>query len=261
LERRQGNRCGHDPAHPQLDLARETSARMLAFITAAMATVEAFFHDRRNRPFPELLVLGGCRFKRSERCEAIVRVLKCLLYFMDMVTLRVGLARANDHCIGITEQRIAGWTGLSFSRVQRALADLRAAGFLFSRQPRETRADGSFIGLAAVRTLSKNLFRRLGLSIRLELEQKRAHKRRQEQRLLDLKRESSTRPADPLLRRLVGRLARAVAADPSPPAPRTSHRPRSDSWLQVVAKLCEDHKDDPAWSIERIRDEATRLLL
>jgi hypothetical protein len=259
VERRFGNRCGHDPARPQLDLARETSARMLAFITAAMAAVEGFFHERSKKRFPELLARGDRRFKRSERCEAIVRVLKCLLYFMDVVTLRVGLTRANDRCIGITEDRIVQWTGLSYSRVQRALADLRAAGFLFSAQPRDVRGDGRFVGLAAVRTLSKTFFRRIGLSIRLELEQKRGYKRRQERR----EREGRTsRVTDPRVRRFLGTLVESAAADVGGTRARGSSADRRDrrTWLELVGRLCAEHRDDPAWTIDRIKAEATRRL-
>jgi hypothetical protein len=146
---------------------------MLWFIGKAMSAAERLFHQRHS--FPELA--AGRRFSRSERREAIVRVVKCLLYFMDLVTLRVALSRADERCVGLTETSIARWTGLSLWRVERALADLRAAGFLRSVQARVVK-DGRYFGLAAIRTFSASFFARLGLGTTLVLERKRIYKHR-----------------------------------------------------------------------------------
>jgi hypothetical protein len=227
---------------------------MLWFITRAMSAVEVLFRDPRS--FPELAVGRG--YSRSERREAIVRVLKCLLYFMDLLSLRVGFRR-DDRCLGITERKIAEWTGLSSWRVDRALTDLRRAGFVFSVQPR-TITDGQYFGLAAVRTVARSLFRRLGLGTTLALEQKRAYKRRQEGVCAASRRTVPPSPSAPL-RAVIGHLARATSwskadskADPirGPEDPNLRMR-----WFQLCFEI---RRAQPDWEPDKIRAEASRRL-
>lgn len=249
-----GNRCGHNPANPRVDLAKPTSSRMLWFVDQAMRAAEAIVFDRKR--FPDL----GPR-KRSERLEALVLVAKALLYRMDIVTLRVGTGFSDGSCSGITARSLGVWTGMNTGRVTRALADLRDAGYINTRQPREL-VDGHYFGLASIRNLTLSFFNRLGLSLKLSIERTRTSKRRREaaeqQRKSNPQEPADGTPDAPLrrsLRRLAKNLHRRAEALSPREAAASEERSRRLIELQLTVR-----QHYPDWSLDQVRAEATRLL-
>jgi hypothetical protein len=165
LPQHSGNRCGHDPAAPALDLRREISPRMNAFIVLFIIRIDDIYW--RPHLFPEL---GA---PRSERREALCRLLKRFAYRMDIQTCEVVEPRANGELATIPMRFHKPWTGLSRWRADRAIRHARCSGFLKSSQRRESTKGGPR-GLAARRVLTPTLFKRLGLEADLVAAQKEA---------------------------------------------------------------------------------------
>jgi hypothetical protein len=172
-----GNRCGHDPRNPRLNLQRpddQTRGKPFPWlIRQFLKRLEWLYHDRSL--FPEL----GAR-KRSERIEAMVLVGKACGRNLDILTMRVGRWRPDGTLAGISMKTIAKWAGITEQRAFRAFWDIREAGWSTSAQPIEKTHKGpcgpglcprrGHKGRAAIKTITRGLFDRLGLRGRLSKE-------------------------------------------------------------------------------------------
>jgi hypothetical protein len=142
---------------------------------------------RWRRLFPDLyrrqlnLLTKAERERRTEVLEAIVLVVRALLRWTDLCSLRVGKPwekRGRRYVHGLPLRTIAKWTGLEVRRVQRALYELRYAGYVAGpglagpniiRQPVDAIENelGEVIGYRgcpAVRRVTLLFFERLGLA-------------------------------------------------------------------------------------------------
>jgi len=117
------------------------------------------------------------------RLEAIAKVLMSLLFHCDLVTLRCGRRRRDNSCDAFRTHparpradgrpsplpSIQGETGLSWSRVSNALADLRDAGFVTSHQPRRDyqgeAGETRYRAFPTVHSVTKTCFARLGIDL------------------------------------------------------------------------------------------------
>lgn len=138
------------------------------------------------------------RLIRSEGREGMIKVMIFMLLYTDIKSLRVGVPTNYDKTeySGISIANIAKHTGLSESRVRTAIRNLEDTGFLNATclykdklddngkpvvndktgkvvkilvkttQYREKKADGSWFGLAVVRTWTKKLFESVALDER-----------------------------------------------------------------------------------------------
>ena len=217
---RAGNRCGHDPAKPRLELRSgtlKTRGKNFPWIIQQFLTrVTALYRDRSL--FPQL----GAH-KRSERIEAMVLVARAIGRTTDLLTLRSGARNRDGTVTGYTAETLARWTGLEVQRTYRALWDLRDAGLLTLTQPIEVKANGDRRGLAGIRNLTKEFFDRLDLGGRLRRERRalsdkaRAERnaitiaqRRQQRRILRESRRAAVL-TERTTRQLVGKTAPAPA--------------------------------------------------
>jgi hypothetical protein len=133
-----GNRCDHVPASPTLDLRRPIPVgpggypRILA---VAAEKVETFYSE--PKVLPSLAVLNPTASqKRSERREALIRLLKAVLKFVDLVSLTVAVRDVDGILRNITVTTLAKHADLEHRRAERALGDLAAAGLLLTVQQR-----------------------------------------------------------------------------------------------------------------------------
>jgi hypothetical protein len=176
----------------RLRLARPLRENLPGLLLEAMAACEQIVTDRGR--FPELgsgrgqrrfLFTTPHRERDVRRLEAIALVLKAILSVTDLVTLRSGPTRRDGSCNSITNERIQKWTRLSDDRVERALRDLRAAGYLTCHQPRRDYLldDGARCWRAypVVRTVTVTCLSRLGISgDRVRYQRDQASKRQRE---------------------------------------------------------------------------------
>lgn len=97
----------------------------------------------------------------SQRREAIIRVLQVMLQYMDLETCEIGFFNTGGDFIRLDTAKIAEYTNLSLVRTNRAICDITKAGYLTTIRQYKKTTDGRKIGMTAIRTLSRNLFRDL----------------------------------------------------------------------------------------------------
>ena len=230
-----GNRCGHCPSAPRFDLLNlpeDANHARPVLIGQAMLKLKAYYDSPREARWDELsqgerhhrlerqiAAAGGpdteagrklaarlarWRQQRSERREAVTTVLLLLLAYTDIDTLTVAIPSGGGW-LGLSVAWIAERTGLSPSRVKRALVTLNRAGLLASTgagrrfDARRRRWVGA--GWGPVRRLSYDVVRMIGLEVSWQQEQRRRRK---------------------------ARVRQARAADPPAPPPRASAAARRE---------------------------------
>ncbi len=96
-----------------------------------------------------------------QRRKAVCQLLSAALLYTDVSTLEIKpYANASS---SPTVAWLAGIAQLPIRRAQRALRDIKAAGLMQIKQVRVMNADGSYSSRSAIKRLSRNLFRCLGL--------------------------------------------------------------------------------------------------
>ena len=253
-----GNRCGHVPSAPRfaLTLPPQANPARPALIAKAVGKLREYYRTPRegrwdalsqaerqarlNRPRP---AAGGSdpedgrraqrrarwRQQRSERREALVAVIGLLLYYTDIRTLTVAVPRGGDW-LGLSGPWIARHTGLSASRVKRALATLARSAWLVNtgrgRQFDRRRRCWVGAGWGPVRRLSFRLIRALGLDVSWRQAQRKA--RRSDARAPVLAAGSQTAPPPTE----IPALARPA---PAPGAARETQREHARALRQALA--------------------------
>ncbi|MDR1044402.1 MAG: hypothetical protein LBP33_04690, partial [Candidatus Adiutrix sp.] len=114
------------------------------------------------------------RRTRSERREACQVVLEALLSRLDLTSLCVGVPTPANGFIDMDMKSIVQLTGLGQRRCERAIGQLKQAGFITVKQPRLKNGEGRYVGLRAVRVITKDFFDWLGLGPMLAKERARA---------------------------------------------------------------------------------------
>ncbi|MBS8270873.1 replication protein RepA [Halomonas litopenaei] len=174
-----GNFCGHRPENPRIALTepvKQGKGGLPGVITEAMKRCVDYYNSPWKIPSLNL-ANGSTRQQRSERREACLSTLWAILKYTDLVTLKVGVPTPEGGFLNLTVKYLARWTGLKQRRVERALADLQAAGIVSVHPRCEKRSDGSYKGHAAIKAVNKLFFAIFGLQFRLGFERKRAAKR------------------------------------------------------------------------------------
>lgn len=106
---------------------------------------ERFYEWVRRRPLRFVELHGAQGLTRADRrrlearltlrLQAYVLVVGALLVWMDLPSLRSGKLVAGERVFGLGQEHLAEVTGLSLTRLRRAIADLVAAGYLTWKQP------------------------------------------------------------------------------------------------------------------------------
>jgi hypothetical protein len=176
-----GNRCGHDPANPRYFVPPEKHQDRPRILRKLEEKIRAYFDDPR-KTIPSLdLANGKDRQQRSERREACLAVLGCMIHFLDLVTLRVGVPTPGGFR-GLTVPYLAELSGLGERRTERALHDLVKAKLITVHPLCERKDDHTFKGYAAIRTISATLFALFGLGRWLPHEREKAAARLRKKR-------------------------------------------------------------------------------
>ena len=178
-----GNRCDHDPAKPRYFVPPAKHKDRPLILRKLEEKIRAYFTDPR-KTIPSLdLANGKDRQQRSERREACLAVLGCMIHFLDLVTLRVGIPTPGGFK-GLTIPYLAELSGLGERRAERAIRDLVKANLVTVHPLCERKDDLTFKGYAAIRTLSANLFSLFGLGRWLPHEREKATARLKKKRRL-----------------------------------------------------------------------------
>lgn len=201
--RKSGNRCGHDPKNPVLKPKHRKAPDNSPFILrTAEKLLETFYENPnlllalrigRHSPIqphhnPHKTEPTTNRAIRSERREAIQRVLSLLLSMVDLASLRVGFYDSASGAFILPDTYwMAEQLGMGYQRLIRVLRALQDAGFLETTERSEMLADDrgcvAYRGRTAVRRLTSELFYALGISKKeLERERQRASERQKKKR-------------------------------------------------------------------------------
>lgn len=169
-----GNRCGHNPHNPQLSppepIRKGLGGLPRILSLAAERAKEWFFHPDKC---PQLQTSPD-RQTRSERREACQIVLEVLLSRLDLTSLCVGIPTPADGFTDIDMKTIVRLSGLGQRRCERAIGQLKQAGFITVKQRRQKNEEGKYFGLRAIRVITEDFFEWLGLGPMLEKERARA---------------------------------------------------------------------------------------
>jgi hypothetical protein len=171
-----GNRCWHDPQNPRLSppvpIRRGPGGLPRLLSLAAEKAKEWYFAPGKCPPLQTSLT----RQTRGERREARQVVLEFLLSRLDLATLCLGVPTLKNGFIDLDMKTIVAGTGLAQRRCERAISQMKAAGFMEVRQPRFKATEGKYLGLRAIRVITARFFEWLGLGAMLARERARASK-------------------------------------------------------------------------------------
>ena len=121
---------------------------------------------------------GSDRQQRLERRIACVQLLRAMLKYLDLASLRVGIPQRDGGFLNLTLPFLAKHACLPVRRAERAMRDLLRAGLVTAQQRAERTEDGGFRGLASLRQLPAALFGAFKLSKWLRHERSKAVMRR-----------------------------------------------------------------------------------
>lgn len=173
-----GNNCGHIPEQPRWFTPPEKHANRPGILRRIIQSIRDYY----AKPSDILPGLNSAneseRQQRSERREACVAILGCILHYTDLVTLRVGIPQPDGSMAGLTMPFLAEKSGLGERRAERAIHDLKAAGIITVHPICQQLEDATYKGFAAIRTVCKYLFAALGLDAWLEHERRKAQERK-----------------------------------------------------------------------------------
>lgn len=171
-----GNRCGHNPDAPRFFVTPEKHSNRPLILRRVIEAIQTYY--RRPDTLPTLNSANkSSRQQRSERREACISLLACILHYTDLTTLRVAIPQPNGTTAGLTMPYMAALAALGERRAERAIHDLKAAGIITVHPICEKLDNARYKGLAAIRTVSKQLFAALGLGRWLAHERRRAAER------------------------------------------------------------------------------------
>lgn len=172
-----GNRCGHDPRAPKLQPTQpiRTGKGGLPRILSLAAERARAWYDRPRKCPP--LQTHPDRQTRSERREAVIVVLETLFSHLDLASLCCGTPTLAEGFIDVDMKTLVRDCGLGQRRIERAIAQLKDAGFMEVTQPRRQSEEGKYFGCRAIRVVREALFEWLGLGPMLRRERDRASQR------------------------------------------------------------------------------------
>jgi len=175
-----GNRCDHIPEKPRWFSPPPKHTRP-KIISKAIEKIQQYYFEP-SATIPSLnLANSSERQQRSERREACIDVLGCLLHYLDLATMRVGIPQNDGAFKGISMPFIAEKAGITLKRTERAIHDLVKAGLIAVYPLCEKISDTVYKGYAAIRTISKKLFTLFGMGGRLKFEREKASARQRKQ--------------------------------------------------------------------------------
>jgi hypothetical protein len=233
--RRSGNRCGHDPRDPRLELARRSKKPL---VKRTHALLRRAYWDPRILP-----QLGK---PRSEGRENALSVLCALVHHVEFASLRVLLPPSDTGDVaGVDRKRLRALTGMRLCRIDRGIRRLKETRILIpTKQPREQYAPGRFRGYAARPRIDARLWPQIGLGEQFDAEQAEAVIRQRK-----LRAQWAAAAAAALVKRGARRVLRQLPGEYLIPADQMQR------FINVQWRLREQHRE---WSLDDVRAAAWR---
>lgn len=176
-QKKSGNKCGHNPKSPRHFSPPKKHANRPKFLKTGIERVKVY--NAKPSLFPTLNAANGSdRQQRSERRESCAALLSCIMHYTDLATFLVGIPQADGSMQGLTMPYLAEKSELSERRTERAIRDLKRAGFVTVYTICEKIGDTVYKGVAAIRAVNPKVFTLLGLDGWLRHERKRASEKK-----------------------------------------------------------------------------------
>lgn len=252
-----GNFCGHVWQQPCLKIPTPFPVNLPAVIVKMTERFQTYYQKPRQT-LPSLNAANGSqRQQRSERREACILLFDSILLNLELSSMRCGIPTV-DGFVPLCLKVLAKRAGLSFSRAERAMKDLKRAGLIAITQITQVDDLGHFKGLPAIKKVNDIVFRLFGLGEMLKRAKKAAYKRLQQKVGNDQNPLSMTE-------RLRVRLffAGIKHADENQKVGNQtlsrslpSHDPPGKTHAEILIQLIQEHPD---WSNRQVIDEVKRL--
>ncbi len=252
------NFCRHNTLKPDLNLispVKTGKGGIPRILTLCIERLEDYYY-RPDKILSLNIANGSQRQQRSERRESCIRLLKALLKRVDLTTLKVGIPTGQGF-MNYTLDYIVKDTGMCLRRAERALRDLKAAGIVTVSQQRQKSPDGSWLGLAAIKAVSRHLFGAFGLARMLRKERDKASKRQRAQ-------EKEGKTLTPTGKSRMALFLNAVANRKKPHVkqvrtadPPAQNHDRSVKLALIALEIKKKHMD---WSSDKCFEEAEKQL-
>ena len=224
-----GNRCGHDPKHPNLSPAtaiRKGKGGLPRILSLAAERAKTWYrHPQKCHALNR-----GKRQTRSERREAYQIILETMLSFLDLASLCLGTPTLDHGFVDVDMKALVSASGMSQRRCERAIADLKDAGLMEVKQPRKINEHGDYVGLRAIRVIREAFFEFLDLGPMLRTERARATEK------LRQKAQRANRKLTDLMRRAFQGLKGAIRRNPYSRAAQERRDADALRWNQACAK-------------------------
>ena len=168
-----GNRCGHNPKSPRLSPLkpiRKGKGGLPRILSLAAERAKAWYrHPHKCRP-----LMGSTRRLRSERREACQIIIETVLSHLDLASLCLGTPTLDNGFIDVDMRILVNTSGMTRRRCERAILQLKKAGFMEVKQPRRINEHGDYVGLRAIRVVTSLFFEYLDLGPMLARERARS---------------------------------------------------------------------------------------
>lgn len=201
------------------------------------------------------------RQQRSERREACIVVMAAILRYTDLVSLRVGIPTKKGFT-SLSYHSLRKNTHLGEKRFQRAMIDLKAAGLITVSQPRELLESGKWIGLSAVKAVSKDIFELFGLLEWLKKERDKATerlKKKAEKWRKEIEGKSTRTGRARIGTMFKGAVSDALSGKPSKPkANQENELDRTRRQKLKINLSVQFRLENPDWTAERCNQEAEK---
>lgn len=164
LDNKVGNRCGHSRASPRFYTRPNEHKRTFDVIHRATERIQEYYWQPIDNWLPNLNHARiSDRQQRSERRESIVAMLGVMLNQVDIATLSI-VKLNNSQLKHVSIKELADKAGINEKRAERAISDLKAAGYIELEYRYETLPDNKIRPLIALKRLSLLFFYHLGFS-------------------------------------------------------------------------------------------------
>lgn len=159
-----GNRCGHIRELPRFYARPEEHKKTYDIIHIAAERVQDYYWNPVENWLPNLsYARSTTRQQRSERREAIAAITSIMLNSLDLATFRI-IRLFNGTPIPLSVKEIATKAGIGERRVERAIFDLKRAGYLEVNYRYESLPSGQIKPLVAIKSFSSSFFYHLGIT-------------------------------------------------------------------------------------------------
>ena len=253
----------HEKLNPRFYERPQHHKRTYDVLHFACQHLKEYYFEPRDNWLPNLeFARDSNRQTRSERREAIAAVGQVMANYVDMATLKVAFWK-KEGSYPISVELLAQLAKLSRRRCERALADMKRAGYLEFDYRVKTLADGSLQPMVAIKRLAKLFFYHLGISFeKLQQVQEYAKKKFAK---FSKKLRMQTAASKGALSDLFGGGHKKRGTGPKKvfsdshvtttgPPKDLSHRKRFSEILYLL------YQQNPDWPHDKLRTEANKML-